>query len=520
MKKITLLLVMLMSFCIMLFGTESKPKKIIVFGSSVASGWISSLNEQYDMQNGWAFRLERFLENKGFQVINKSVPGDNTDSALKRFEKAVIKENPDILIISLSLSNEGLGSKPDKEVIDNFMNNLNKMIEKAEANQIKVIIGSCYANNEFSKEDFEVIKKTNIQLQSLNKPVINLLGNFSDLNGHFPENHSFDGLHPDNFGHEEMFLGIVPGLFNQLLNHKTTLNKFIPSDFEKIVKSKPFYFVPESIMHSFCLHLKTKKLKHLKFDLSHTKGELEITIEPKNLMILSKDEQGKKEIILSKLKIKTDFNSITYDYNYANRIFHIYLNDTIIAEFPIEAEPLMLSLSTDKSYMAKDLLLYRTSLLPYEIQLLNNNQLYHAGLEVYLKNISDKEQLALSNSSFTNDIIIANERKNKLAAEINQYNQKRSSMPVFKDKTAIDMTEEKLAGFVGSYLNDQVGEILIAFKEGKLLLNVMGNQAQIFPESENIFFMKHPAKITLEYSENKDQVKLSAFGQEFVGKKK
>jgi hypothetical protein len=273
-------------------------------------------------------------------------------------------------------------------------------------------------------------------------------------------------------------------------------------------------------MHSFCLHLKTKKLKHLKFDLSHTKGELEITIEPKNIMILSKDEQGKKEIILSKLRIKTDFNSITYDYNYANRFFQIYLNDEVIAEFPIEAEPLMLSLSTDKSYMAKDILLYRTSLLPYEIQLLNNNQLHHAGLEVYLKNLSDKEQLALSNSNFTNDIIAANESKNRLAAEINQYNQKRSSMPVFKDKTAIDMTEEMLAGFVGSYLNDQVGEIMVAFKEGKLLLNVMGNQAQIFPESENIFFMKHPAKITLEYSENKDQVKLSAFGQEFVGKKK
>jgi len=93
-------------------------------------------------------------------------------------------------------------------------------------------------------------------------------------------------------------------------------------------------------------------------------------------------------------------------------------------------------------------------------------------------------------------------------------------MPVFKKKTTIKMTKKKLTGFINSYLNNQVNKILITFKKKKLLLNVMGNQAQIFPESENIFFMKHPAKITLEYSENKDQVKLSAFGQEFVGKKK
>ncbi len=520
MKVITLTSVFIMFLCAMLSASETKTKKIIVFGSSVASGWISSLNEQYDMQNGWAYRLERFLKDKDYQVINKSIPGDNTDSALKRFEEAVIQEKPDILIISLSLSNEGLGTKPEKEVIDSFINNLNKMIAKAEEKQIKVIIGSCYANNEYSKEDFEAIKKTNIQIQSLRKPVINLLGNFSDINGHFPENHSFDGLHPDNFGHEEMFFGIVPGLFDQTLNHKTNVDHFISADFEKIDQNKPLFYVPESIMHSFCLQLKTQKIKQLKFTMTHSTGELEVTIDPKNLTVQNVDEQGKKEISTIAIKSKNSTNSITYNYSYANQKFQIYMNDAVLTEIPFQAEPLMLSLSTEKTYMAKDLLLYRTSLLPYEIQLLNNNQLYNAGLDIYLKNLSDQEQYALSNSKLIINKNEANQAKNTLSKSLIDYNQKKALLPVFKDKSAIAMSNDKLVEFTGTYLNDQVGEIKIIFEDNRLIMDVMGNQAQIFPESDNLFFMKHPAKITLEFLNNRDQVKLSTFGQEFMGKRK
>jgi len=54
-------------------GEESN-KKIVILGSSVASGWVTSFEEKYDFRNGYAYRLERFLLTKGLQLSTKVFP--------------------------------------------------------------------------------------------------------------------------------------------------------------------------------------------------------------------------------------------------------------------------------------------------------------------------------------------------------------------------------------------------------------------------------------------------------------
>ena len=76
---------------------ETENKKIVILGSSVSTGWVTSYEEQYDFKNGYAYRLERYLKDKGYDVINKGIPGDNTKDALERFDEDVLSEKPEYL---------------------------------------------------------------------------------------------------------------------------------------------------------------------------------------------------------------------------------------------------------------------------------------------------------------------------------------------------------------------------------------------------------------------------------------
>ena len=62
-------------------------KKVVIIGSSLAAGWVTSREGRYDFQNGFAQRLGRLLAERGFDVVNVSVPGDSTRDVLDRLEK-------------------------------------------------------------------------------------------------------------------------------------------------------------------------------------------------------------------------------------------------------------------------------------------------------------------------------------------------------------------------------------------------------------------------------------------------
>jgi len=83
-------------------------KIIVVLGSSVASGCVTSYEARYDMKNGYAYRLQRLLESQGYSVINRSVPGDATADLLNRLNKDLASLEADFAIIGLSLGNSAM----------------------------------------------------------------------------------------------------------------------------------------------------------------------------------------------------------------------------------------------------------------------------------------------------------------------------------------------------------------------------------------------------------------------------
>lgn len=195
-------------------------KTIAVIGSSVAAGWVTAREAGQDMKNGWAFRLARHLEPLGYKVVNLSVPGDTTEKVLARLEKDLLSLQPDIAVISLSLENEGIrgiGGRDPRKVYEGFGTNLRRIIAECRERNIVPVVASCYANDNFGDPaTYRFIVGMNLEMGSWGVPVINFLGGVDRGDGRFVKGLTFDLDHPADRGHRELFLSIVPGLFEAL----------------------------------------------------------------------------------------------------------------------------------------------------------------------------------------------------------------------------------------------------------------------------------------------------------------
>jgi len=195
-------------------------KTIAVIGSSVAAGWVTAREASQDMKNGWAFRLARHLEPLGYKVVNVSVPGDTTEKVLARLNKDLLSLQPDFAVISLSLENEGIrgiGGRDPRKVYEGFGTNLRRIIAECRKRNIVPVIASCYANDNFGDPaTYRFIVGMNLEMASWDVPVINFLGALDRGDGRFVKGPTFDLDHPADRGHRELFLSIVPGLFEAL----------------------------------------------------------------------------------------------------------------------------------------------------------------------------------------------------------------------------------------------------------------------------------------------------------------
>ena len=179
------------------------------------------------MNNGYAQRLGRLLEPRGYRIINVSKPGDTTTKVLDRLEKDLFPKNPDFVIIGLSLENEGIrsifGKEPD-DVYACFKENLKEIIDRCREKNIIPVVGSCYASDNFtSLQDYDYIKRMNLEISEWDVPGINFLGPLDNGSGRFVPGVTFDLDHPDSYGHAELYYAIVPSLFAAIQEGKPCL---------------------------------------------------------------------------------------------------------------------------------------------------------------------------------------------------------------------------------------------------------------------------------------------------------
>lgn len=111
--------------------TKSKRPKILAFGDSLTAGFGLAQNESYP------YLLQKRLDADGFEyeVVDAGLSGDTTVGGLDRIDWVLEGDGISIMILELG-GNDLLRRMP----VENMRRNLEVMIEKAQAKNIKVLL--------------------------------------------------------------------------------------------------------------------------------------------------------------------------------------------------------------------------------------------------------------------------------------------------------------------------------------------------------------------------------------------
>ncbi|PZU93406.1 MAG: lipase [Pseudanabaena sp.] len=192
--------------------TNQAPLKILVIGSSVAMGCSAWLLD------GWANRLGRALQDRyGHQLVNRSQLGANVVSTIERFPSVFTAEKPDIVIIALSLGNEGLAyCRPhDRRAVQRrFESGLLQLIKMTQDLGAMPIVGGLYPHGDYSSEHSWLLRDTHSRMLGWEVPILNWLDVLDNGSGKWKSSISLDVAHPNTIGHQAMFEAIDLDIFD------------------------------------------------------------------------------------------------------------------------------------------------------------------------------------------------------------------------------------------------------------------------------------------------------------------
>lgn len=118
---------------------------ILAFGDSLTEGYGLEKSQAYPTL------LQQRLEEKGYhyRVVNAGISGDTTAGGLNRLDAALKKNKVEVMILELG-ANDMLRGKDLRDT----RNNLAMMIEKAQAQNVKVVLAGMEAPTNFG-EDYQ-----------------------------------------------------------------------------------------------------------------------------------------------------------------------------------------------------------------------------------------------------------------------------------------------------------------------------------------------------------------------------
>ena len=201
-----------------------KSHRVVVFGDSIAWGAC-------DSQGGWVHRLKLDLENQNeldYSIYNCGVDGDTTQSLLKRFEvehtARYYKENDEHIVIFAIGINDSHNIKEKGNLavpLETFKQNMKALIKQAQKLSTRILIVGLTPIHEFRTTPVkwdntisyytEYVELYNSILEEIaqehNIEFIEMLHTISteDLT---------DGIHPNDRGHQKMYLKIKEHLLN------------------------------------------------------------------------------------------------------------------------------------------------------------------------------------------------------------------------------------------------------------------------------------------------------------------
>lgn len=113
------------------WNTSAAEKTLLVYGDSLSAAYGIEINQ------GWVHLLQQKMQqaNPDWKVVNVSISGETTAGGLSRLKTTLDKYKPKLILLELG-ANDGLRGTS----LESTKQNLEKMIEMAQANNVKTVL--------------------------------------------------------------------------------------------------------------------------------------------------------------------------------------------------------------------------------------------------------------------------------------------------------------------------------------------------------------------------------------------
>ena len=263
MRRILVVLVGLLTLTQIGYGQQAArlhPHRIAVFGSSVANGRGDETG-----RDGYTGLLRVMMAQRGWEVLNQSRGGDNTKTLMTRFApegapdpktRYLTTVNPSYVVVGLSFGNENLyesKTKAEKDAVyDGYLKGIRAVVDRARQNGIIPVVMLCYTRDLYTPQDYEYVRRANVEQAQWDVPTVNVLGAIDDGKGHWAL--GWDDKHPQASGHAEFTYAFVPSLFEALEKGKPNPVRATSGGFARLSSATaPLTFAPVETMHPFAI---------------------------------------------------------------------------------------------------------------------------------------------------------------------------------------------------------------------------------------------------------------------------
>ncbi len=185
---------------------------VVVLGSSTAAGVGAS-----EASEAWAAGLEKRLAQRGFTLINRSIPGTATAESLARFAMDAAPYRPAYVLLTTSLLNENFLAAPVL-ALERYRQNTIGLIERVRRIGAVPVLMTMYPNVRFGRFELDVIGQWTAIAESMGWPLLNFMSGVSEPDGSWIAGSAADGIHPSSAGHKQMMDAIPDSMFSAILD--------------------------------------------------------------------------------------------------------------------------------------------------------------------------------------------------------------------------------------------------------------------------------------------------------------
>ena len=396
----------------------SAPRRIAVFGSSVANGTGDDLGKE-----GYTGRLRGLIAPRGWEVLNQSRGGDNTKTMAPRFApegapdpkvRYLLTVNPGYALLGLSLGNEGIQNgttKVEKDVIYNqFESGMRGFVERSRLHHIVPIITLAYTRNDFTAVEYEYTRRINLAINGWDVPSVNFLGAVDDGTGKWAKGFWHDSAHPNAAGHDELARTFVPTLFEAIEQGKAAPVRSTATGFARVEGgTSVISFTPQESMHPFAFGVTVRTAREgrvasvsgstltatmamkteeraggrgpLQFETTTlaNAGPFLASIGVQNGVWIYQSANG--SIVRSDVKADRASHRVLISHYTARGETLFFVDGKLAGATAERLEPKSFALDGEADF--RDLLVYRSALNADEVLALEGGRLLQASLEVY-----------------------------------------------------------------------------------------------------------------------------------------